>query len=94
MIGKMLLKVSSHVEWVDQTNPVRMGSKSQDPYLAHCTASSEKRGIEKSVLEADTGMINRILSSECAALIITIKLSGPDVEPSDRLTAAPTTLAH
>ncbi|KAJ5851113.1 hypothetical protein N7455_010969 [Penicillium solitum] len=71
-----------------------MGSKSLDPYLAHYTTSPEKRGIEKSVLEADTGMINSILSSECAASIITIKLSGPDMDPGDRLTAAPTTLAH
>ncbi|KAF7528871.1 hypothetical protein PCG10_009585 [Penicillium crustosum] len=71
---------------VDKKNPVRMGSKSQDPYLAHCTASSEKRSIEKSVLEADAGMINGILSSECAASIITIKLSGPHVDPGDILT--------
>ncbi|KAF4764222.1 hypothetical protein HAV15_000847 [Penicillium sp. str.  len=86
--AKNLFKSQLAYRIVDQKNLVRKGSKYEDPYLVHCTTSSQSGGIDELALAQDPEMMNRLGSSECARFILAVKLSAEEVDPEDRLTVS------
>ncbi|KAJ5518023.1 hypothetical protein N7453_000445 [Penicillium expansum] len=84
--GMNIFKSQLAYRMVDKKSPVRIGLKSDDPYLARCTTSAQKRGIDKLALEQDSEMMHGLHLCESA------RLSSPSSSRGggggDRLTAA------